>query len=900
MRNLIARIFGRLCSLRRDEEGFVVAVTLAIFLFLFVLCASIYAVGETVRTKIKLQNACDAAAYSAAVVQADGLSRMATINRAMSWTYAHMTNMQMDYITYRWLRLTEKRFREDHENAKAYHSYIVANFNLDAGWISAVLMVFDALTSRWAELKCTRHHEEEGIGWWCGSGPKARPGDPPKHTIRFNGHRYNAQTFESLQQTIRSVSPVMDEDGTGGDSGALTAGEISSGEEYDDHDDGTSNPERDAINEEYQKKIDALDKDDSDYEARKAELEDERDRKLEEEEAAEKAAEEQQEEAERANSGDFEDEGSAGADEEAARILQDGRPDASGNVYAGLNKVWGAKLGKAIDADKANIRLMNAMLSVVNINMYESMKNTAHFVLASMLRDSRMESDRALKNYSAYFYIPRGSNPYQMGDNNSEGEQASNFFSPLYNTEPSERLFLQMNSTDHAAEPLYSLFPTSGNPSGSRKGWGIDQWFMRGGVNPASDVMPTTVRTEGSLGIQRCYKDSNINETGAGIQFLRRYVSRGNHIANLFMENMWLTPPMDGESSSSSVPGAGNALRKLLSTILDTFVGGLVDQYADITPSAGNASSDELFAMCPKSSDTVALYSDYDWSSAKWICIQKPKLLSIWADLCMCALLTGKCKAKKGAEIYCDWGTIRHRRKFPKFKWWHTGLGHWHFPKWFCGLKPRYAGDGGFTSAIPSGITSALLIDMIPPIFNESIANDNRHGYMKSTLDVSDFIAPLKPLVSPEHCRVDPSVSAYHPGSGGGGGYFEHCVLDQSREDYESCVCMMDGGPRAWNFFNDCVAGAVNGHARIYGDDREIFDDRYIGEKCEPWVLNEKFFNGLGTVVVGVALKHENPFVQLYNFWGSDEKVVSEKNVLSAFDPPAAFRSNGKAVGSNN
>lgn len=118
LKKLFTNIWKQIAGLCKDCRGFVVMSTLAIFLFLFVLCASIYAVGETIHQRIKLQNACDAAAYSAAVVQADGLSRMAVVNRAMAWSYVQMTNRQMDYITYRWLKLTCKRFEEDLRSVK--------------------------------------------------------------------------------------------------------------------------------------------------------------------------------------------------------------------------------------------------------------------------------------------------------------------------------------------------------------------------------------------------------------------------------------------------------------------------------------------------------------------------------------------------------------------------------------------------------------------------------------------------------------------------------------------------------------------------------------------------------------------------------------------------------------
>ena len=55
-------MWSRITGLGKDCQGFVVVSTLAIFLFLFILCAFVYAVGETIHQRIKMQNACDAAA----------------------------------------------------------------------------------------------------------------------------------------------------------------------------------------------------------------------------------------------------------------------------------------------------------------------------------------------------------------------------------------------------------------------------------------------------------------------------------------------------------------------------------------------------------------------------------------------------------------------------------------------------------------------------------------------------------------------------------------------------------------------------------------------------------------------------------------------------------------------
>ena len=173
MKTFLTDIWKRILDLRRDSQGFVVMSTLAIFLFLFVLCAFVYAVGETIHQRIKMQNACDAAAYSAAVVQADGLSRMATVNRAMAWSYVQMTNRQMDYITYRWLKLTCKRFDEDKNNAKKYVDQLTLCVDPQLGVWAIVEALVSGVLDRIFDLDCSSGagHEAnpgEGRSWWCG------------------------------------------------------------------------------------------------------------------------------------------------------------------------------------------------------------------------------------------------------------------------------------------------------------------------------------------------------------------------------------------------------------------------------------------------------------------------------------------------------------------------------------------------------------------------------------------------------------------------------------------------------------------------------------------------------------------------------------------------------------
>ena len=111
---------SKLLRLGRDEDGAALVITLAIFFLMYLGCCGVFAISVGARERIHIQNACDAAAYSAAVVQADTLSRIATINRAMSWTYVQMTRRQMDYIVYRWLEETCRHHRADAAMAYAY------------------------------------------------------------------------------------------------------------------------------------------------------------------------------------------------------------------------------------------------------------------------------------------------------------------------------------------------------------------------------------------------------------------------------------------------------------------------------------------------------------------------------------------------------------------------------------------------------------------------------------------------------------------------------------------------------------------------------------------------------------------------------------------------------------
>lgn len=833
IKSVFKYVWRRLAGLRRDSEGFVVMSTLAVFLFIFVLCAFVYAVGETIHQKVKIQNACDAAAYSAAVVQADGLSRMAAVNRAMSWSYVQMTNRQMDYITYRWLKLTCKRFEEDLNNAKKYNANIVLAVDKELGWWALLEALVSGALSKILGLDCSgqlggevKHvkHGKEGHGWWCG----LEIGDRTGHNLRLNHPKNQGFTDQLVTSGLEGVTDQF-----------LTLDNLN-------------------------KFLSVL---------------------------------------------SFLDQGSS----------------------------WGELLGKWIDYDKSNIENMNKALERINKQMTVSMKMTAESTLKSMLADPRMNQSDALNDYYISIHIPEGKNPYD--DTAQKNAAPKSFFSPLHNTEAEEMLFLNMPSADSASKSLLQHFPALMNDS--KYAFGLDQWFIRGkglysdGKDHSYDSVPlkgvsfapsskdhsaTMVRDEGMQGIQRVYKDANLNENGAG--FLSgskgkkgnnsNAVWRGNHlldmmnltsnVANAVMgyingsgmgggddddgddggisnetdlrnkiDELRQEATANGQDVSGQDPLAGGqkkssgftsqesnkgamssgmgVIANTISNALSNILGNMAGNFLDVHPSCENDTDLDYakYPMCRKITDpTSSLYSEYRWGSGKWFCLTKGFTYLV-------------CMAFDYPYIYCDLPKAKLKVKIFGFsvKISVQGYAHLGWPKWFCGNEPS-----GF--------------DVLPPLIPSSISG--KHGYMKNNItDLTDgFIRPMKAMWGSESERTFP------------------------RDEYESCAMFFDG-------LGDCVSvlghytypGLIRGHARIYGDDKDIFDNRYVGARCKPWVLNERFFAGDGTIVIGAAMKHTNPLVQLFNLWntkqsklqsslkpGGETQEDAERTVLSAFNIP--------------
>ncbi|MBO4632259.1 MAG: hypothetical protein J5858_10075 [Lentisphaeria bacterium] len=152
------RIFKqKMIHLVNDESGVALAFTLTVSLIIFLFGFAIYAVGETVRERIELQNAADAAAYSGALVQADTISRIAVINKAMSWNYVMMTRRQMDHIVDSWLGKVTSQWYQYRAATQAYQNI------------------------------CACHPRMEGVNWRVGISPGGVPGDVVHRLIRING-----------------------------------------------------------------------------------------------------------------------------------------------------------------------------------------------------------------------------------------------------------------------------------------------------------------------------------------------------------------------------------------------------------------------------------------------------------------------------------------------------------------------------------------------------------------------------------------------------------------------------------------------------------------------------------------------------------------------------------------
>lgn len=889
LKKLFTNIWKQIAGLRKDCRGFVVMSTLAIFLFLFVLCASIYAVGETIHQRIKLQNACDAAAYSAAVVQADGLSRMAVVNRAMAWSYVQMTNRQMDYITYRWLKLICKRFKEDSDNAKAYAAQLTLCIDKELGAWAILEALITAVVDRIFNLDCStgNGHERDvadGRAWWCG----LKYGMDRQISLNVNeGFMDAAQsslteqflTLDIIETTINAIGKVIDSSSTEGnpEGWGYWLGKLI---DHDKKNIYRMNQTLERINTQMEISMKMT------------------------------------------------------AENVLKAMLKDNRYDSKSILQDYYISIHIPHAENPYNAENENYSFFSPLHNteadeMLFLNMrstnYAGKKLHQHFPVL-------LGGDAIAYGLDQWFI--RGMGKYHHSRKDTKNDS-------LEEKAKQERI-----ANDECCYKSQETKSFDGKNSA---------WV----VNTESERIRLlgTQRKDGVLGIQRVYKDSNLNESGAGIFGNKN--DRGNHlidlsaianwglskvagyfggtadttdepedqgsikdiitdyqsqiaqnqnaISELEKENQELstTKPAEYEkqiaANNNKIATHKNTIKALKSELDDftsqivsgtenlsdntvsvskgttttnfknnvlsfatsfgaDMIGHFAGNYVDITPSCVNTHEGTKNFMCSEVKTTTALYSQYRWASSKWYCCTKWKayLYSV-----IFGAPTDNGKSRK--HIYCDstsntfWKVPITGKKLKAKGWGHFAF----FPKWFCGTEPLYPGN-----SYVSGNIAAKILEVIPPLTPETIKGE-KHGYMKSPLDFFGLWIPIK------------------------------CLLGNTtmpRDDYASCVVFPDG-PFTFAEGKTSYAGFIQGHARIYADDKEIFDNRYVGAICKPWVLNERFFAGEGSIVVGAAMKHTNPFVQLFNFWNTEKKEGTyatgtetqknaEKTVLSAFNIP--------------
>ena len=952
MRTFLTNIWKRISGIRRDCQGFVVMSTLAIFLFLFILCAFVYAVGETIHQRIKMQNACDAAAYSAAVVQADGLSRMATVNRAMAWSYVQMTNRQMDYITYRWLKLTCKRFDEDLANAQKFNHLSIFAVDKELGWWALLEVAATAVLSELFDLECSGYgpgddlpskvgHRDEGHGYWSG----LEFGDRRGHNIRLNVNKEKQDNlWEQTKNaaidgianmvftkdninTILSAFSFIDSNDTPSGWGNRLGKLI----DYDKANIRRMNNALARINNQMNVSMKMTAES-----VLKSMLKDNRidsDNVLKDYFISihiPKAAnpyETDSKQRSAAGKSFFSPLRNTETDEmlflnmispETTNLsLQDHFPKLlviSGAF--GLDK-WFIR-GKANYSDKQEHGYDATPLKDVSFAprgrySWTTERDEGALGIQRVYKDSNLNEtkagffnrhektvekkvwqdtyvgikDRHAKKRAAYIQTLPSCCPY-----NDDGKRV---WVLAHNHITYEKIFVDngktvwrgnhlidlMNVTNIMTDGIKGFIGAAGGSSADEdyKEEDDDGSIIAGSQSELEDARKKAENERASY-LQK--KDDAIAQRNA-LQQERataapeRQQAIDTEIAGLNTKiasyDSWLSEADKGIADLDKYdPSAGQSqledgknfssqdqglMGQIASTLLDgvsAAISNLIGQYLDIQPSCGNNPnlSYTQYPACEHvGGPTTALYSEYRWASCKWFCLTNGFTYAICSVLCH-------------KKIYCDIPkrTI-YRKKIGPFtiKIKGRGYGHWGWPKWFCGNEPYCS-----------------LIENLPPLYGN--ITGAKHGYMNSVWDFGNdgFLKPIKPLYDKdEKDRIF------------------------SRKDYESCAMFPDGldlnpalGHYAWPAF-------IRGHARIYADDKEIFDNRYVGAKCKPWVLNERFFAGDGTILVGAAMKHTNPFVQLFNFWntkaegdknsrtyttGNETQENAEKTVLSAFNIP--------------
>lgn len=802
--------------LAHEEDGVAVVFTLCSFLFLFACCTSAWFVGENVRRKVELQNACDAAAYSAAVVQADGLSRMAVVNRAMSWSYVQMTKMQMDYITLRWLELTKRRFESDRRNTQRTNGYGSRD---PAGIGEALAKMFGNRAAYWTLADLWKAVGGDKIGRFidfppflvvmggfdCHEGTHDTPGDPTGNGsyIGFRSMTGNGNHIGC----VRLNHPAKDLD----------------------------------ANEPY-----------------------------------------------------------------VPVSRKDGGESSIDGFLGELHEVYGRGgnvLALQIKAMKAAIVTCNALLPSINRKMASSIEKTAVRTLFENLpRNPDGTVDRRMLDGCRWTVLGGASRPPEdyssgLGGLGNVSPQMflapKPYFSALRNTEEDELLFLNMADglpkrfgggkmhdvrlVDYFAdrdEWSYLSASTHGLASG------LDQWFIRCDPEESAESDEVIVnRNFDKLrgGIVRAYKNANYDEGSSGASLLQKAlagfgsgVHRGNYVCDFLGEDAAsdfrskvfspLLKVANGAKPSSFIHPVKPHRKKHKPITLKylkkkakykamkkakTIVGNLFDEPAqavmkpmagllrkasnlasgflstlsslDVEPSCNNDRM-RFVDKCANVRDTTGLVSEWEWASAYWGCHWLSIHIHIWIvnyDYEYCAHPFVPMAAMHGGTEGKGDATDAYVEKWGN-EWWCTPF-QWVFPE-----IAVFRGDLG----------------------KKRSGKIDENGYRSSFVSLDGDIP--KPCKAADHRGYSPVGWTY-------------------------------GGKRSNYLFK--------GFSRVYGDDAEIYDSNYRGVPAQPWVLNEEFFKGAGSIVVGVARKQTNFFADLFDEEDRKKDILDRRSIFSAFTP---------------
>ena len=769
----------------RDEGGVALMLTLGVFLFLFLACCGVYAVGETISRRVDLQNACDAGAHAAAVAQADVLSRMAVVNRAMSWNYVQMTKMQLDYITYNWLKVTCNNFAADKKECLK-HTGLGEMLSRKAGYCFLPeelqglltlplsdtdffgLMHFKPYTDRnsngydpfvdkwynipveidwggitwlhwpmkWTVINCYHniHNKENNrisnyIGMRSGN-------DTDAEEIKINGNDLSEVCLHfrdgGLREGMPSTDPATGQRLYGGD-------------------------------------LDYVVKEEVEQEAILSQIE---------------------------------------------------------GVYGGYGC---PDLSDMIDHMKMQIGTCNTFLIGLNSELTNDIRRAAMEAIRQSLprtdeTDGGIVTD-GLEDYYCLVFGGVSSTPreYGIGDEAIAGDDGSrryrSFFSGLRNIEQDEMLFLNMADglPDPARVTLADYFFDGQyeEPKDIRVP-GLDQWFVRCAPEESqydgTGALPlagsecggpacVTRGWDSRGGIIRCYKNANYHDLRS--QMLPSDVHRGNYCFDDISESV-------DEIINSATSVVGNGLASVLGGVIPVAGPWIAGKVGDIV-SSGIASLlspirnlikvdivkpsclNEVSSwpdMCKAVPESVGLLAEYEWSSAYWVCWHKKQ--GFWPG---------------GSVVQCG-----------------------HIPLAF-GAVFGGATDNGYNPDRPFGWARDATRNFI----------GNPKGHSRDAYR-SDCM-----FIDGEKWRV--------PGC--------------HSEEVERVTKNNGHGANV----------VFKAYGRVYGDDRDAYDKNYYGTPAMPWLLNEEFFNGAGTIVVGLARKNRNAFEALLG-------AIEEKtNIFSLFTP---------------